>query len=765
MKKFLLLALASATMSMAYAGSALDLNSRAILRSARMSSSLTTTPNLKQLKSRIGMPQTHISGLMKVADGVTNESLEKEGVKVYGRRGNIVMVSMPTDEVERIADLKSVKRLELSRELTPMMDVARAEVGVDKIHSGDGLPKAYTGKGVVTGIVDGGMDPHHINFKHPDGTTRVEYLMHMYIDSSNPQGYSIDEYLPDDLDQFITDDIYQYHGTHTMGIMAGGYRGEVNGARITSESPLTVELYKGNNPYYGAAYESDIVASCGELMDMFIAYGCEGILNYSYYNQKPAVINLSLGSMVGPHDVNSVMNQYLSLAGKEAIICVSAGNEGDMPLVLSKDFTAESTTVKTFIKTNANGELYAEKYPNFRYGKVHIYGQDASVFTVKVVVYNKKRGTETFNLPIAENMNGEAIYYATEGYVQDGDKSHANFSKAFNGYVGAGSLIDEETGRYEVIIDYFMSDNQTYNADGNYVLGFIIEGADGQKIDAYCDGSFTEFSNFDIAGWDSGTTDGTISDMACANNILTVGAYNTVNIFGALDGTASGFPGMYPAGEVSSFSSYGTLRDGRNLPHICAPGTSIVSSVSTPYFTYNEDVTADDSYFQAKFNDGSRDNYWFYMYGTSMSCPLVAGSIALWLEADPDLTIDEVKDIVATTAIRDEDVTGYTGNPVKWGAGKFDAYSGLKEVLRRQGSVKDIDADNRMLIKTTGDNRYNIFLAGSQQLSIKVCDITGRIVKNFSISGDETTLDLSGMTSGIYVVNVNGCHSQRIIVK
>ena len=55
--------------------------------------------------------------------------------------------------------------------------------------------------------------------------------------------------------------------------------------------------------------------------------------------------------------------------------------------------------------------------------------------------------------------------------------------------------------------------------------------------------------------------------------------------------------------------------------------------------------------------------------------------------------------------------------------------------------------------------------AGSQQLSIKVCDITGRIVKNFSISGDETTLDLSGMTSGIYVVNVNGCHSQRIIVK
>ena len=42
------------------------------------------------------------------------------------------------------------------------MDVVRKEIGVDKIHQGLDLPQAYTGKGVVTGIVDGGIDPNHI---------------------------------------------------------------------------------------------------------------------------------------------------------------------------------------------------------------------------------------------------------------------------------------------------------------------------------------------------------------------------------------------------------------------------------------------------------------------------------------------------------------------------------------------------------------------------------------------------------------------------
>ena len=61
-------------------------------------------------------------------------------------------------------------------------------------------------------------------------------------------------------------------------------------------------MVQAANPYYGMAPNSTIVASCGTLADVFIAYGLEGILDYRYYNNKPAVINLSLGNNSGPHD-------------------------------------------------------------------------------------------------------------------------------------------------------------------------------------------------------------------------------------------------------------------------------------------------------------------------------------------------------------------------------------------------------------------------------------------------------------------------------
>ena len=47
---------------------------------------------------------------------------------------------------------------------------------------------------------------------------------------------------------------------------------------------------------------------------------------------------------------------------------------------------------------------------------------------------------------------------------------------------------------------------------------------------------------------------------------------------------------------------------------------------------------------------------------------------ALWLEADPALTVDKIKDIMSSTAIKDNNVTEAT----VWGAGKVDAYNGIK---------------------------------------------------------------------------------------
>ncbi len=759
MKKFYLSLLAVGIALSSVAQSKLDLQSRAILRSHKIQQ-LVPVSNEVRLKAmqNAGIPSNHITGLIKMAADATAEQLEAEGVNVVRVRGDIALVSMPVSEVARVSTLKAVKKLQLSRKATPKMDLVRKAIGVDKIHSGEDLPQAYTGKGVIAGIVDGGVDPNHINFRNEDGTSRFSHFTHIFIDESSTDGYSVINY-SDDVAAFKTDDESTFHGTHTLGIMAGGYKGKATVAEKVSA--LEGKVSEIENPFYGVATGADIAASCGDLYDMLIALGIEGILDHAYNVGKPAVVNLSVGSNVGGHDGKTVMSQYLDLVGKEAIVCMAAGNEGSLPVALSQRCTEEDKELKTFI-----APLYTfSGYQNLRYGQVYIYSEDDSEFIVKAVIYNKDRGTITFQLPIETNTGGEPIYYsAGEGYVEEGDKSSVNFSRAFNGYLGAGSMIDEDNGRYCALIDFFVSDNTTTNAKGNYILGFVVEGKAGQRIDCYGDAVYTVFDNYDQEGWDEGMTNGSINDMACAQNLVVVGSYNTRDDWASLDGEMYTFAGGYPAGEISDFSSYGTLIDGRNLPHVCAPGATTISSSSTYYI---ESESVPESALQAKVEETGRKNYWHQQVGTSMATPVVTGAIALWLEADPTLTVDEVKEIIAATAVKDEFVTGYTGDPVKWGAGKFNAYAGLKEVIRRASSgISSIAADDsRLMVKSLADGVYNVFLGGVSSIDAVLYDISGQPVLRQSAEADELDLNLSGVAPGVYVLNVNGRHAQRILVK
>lgn len=88
-------------------------------------------------------------------------------------------------------------------------------------------------------------------------------------------------------------------------------------------------------------------------------------------------------------------------------------------------------------------------------------------------------------------------------------------------------------------------------------------------------------------------------------------------------------------------------------------------------------------------------HYWGRMQGTSMSSPFAAGVFALWLEANPTLDVNAIRDIAKRTAMTDR----YTqaGDPVQWGAGKLDAYEGLKLALNYTSSVNDVLADKSII--------------------------------------------------------------------
>ena len=206
---------------------ALDLMSRAKLRELRLlQKNKNNNEFLKKrsvLKGVSATPTTNVFSMIKLSEGATAQDLQKEGVDVLRSRHGFA--NIPLNDVERVANLKCISRMSFGQEYYPMMNLARAATGVDKIHQGIGLSQAYTGKGIVCGIMDTGIDPNHINFKDENGNPRVKQFSNLQIDNYGKLNHVV--YTENDVLNVTTDNTENNHGTHTMGIMAGGYKGNL----------------------------------------------------------------------------------------------------------------------------------------------------------------------------------------------------------------------------------------------------------------------------------------------------------------------------------------------------------------------------------------------------------------------------------------------------------------------------------------------------------------------------------------------------------
>lgn len=732
-----------------------DLGSMARIRAAHgMQASRTADGSLHMIQRE--KKENIVRAFISIADGADASALESTGATVRSVRGTMVLAEFPESALEAIEKLEEVKSIRTEKPISAKLDIARAVTGIDKIHSGIDLPQSYTGKNVVAGIFDGGFDPNHINFQNPDGTSRISVFT--YYRPTQSGEYAEEVYGSDYIPNIDTETDETFHGTHTLGIMAGGYKGKVQAAIKNNMIAGSVEEI--DNPYYGVAYDADIALACGPESDYFIAMGCEQILNYAYYKQQPAVINLSLGSNLGPHDGSSTICQYMDLASEldKVIFCVSAGNEGDYPIALHKTFTADDKSIGSFFYPGVQSSVY----PNLRYGQTYVYSNDDTPFTVQAILFNKSRGKVALRMPLPP-VEGQLQYWVSdpEKAESDTDIYSQQLGNSMVGYVGIGAEHDETTGRYYALIDYSLYD--AANNNSNYIFGFEVTGTEGQRVDIFCDGLFNSFTSYNIEGYSDGMTDGTISDVACGKSPVVVGSYNTRDDWASLDGFVYGYKGAMTPGKISSFSSYGKLYDGRELPTVCAPGATVISS-SNEY--YLESVGADDSERQASLTTDSRRYSWHQCVGTSMATPLVSGAIALWLEADPTLKSDDVQDIIRKTSIIDDDVTS-TGTPVQWGAGKFDAYAGLKEVLKRTSGIADVAASDPAapLVTVSAGRKIDIYAAGQKRVDAVLYNPEGMRIASATTDGDSATLDCSALCQGVYILQVNGRYNQKLFIR
>ncbi|MCH8880269.1 MAG: S8 family peptidase [Planctomycetes bacterium] len=157
-----------------------------------------------------------------------------------------------------------------------------------------------------------------------------------------------------------------------------------------------------------------------------------------------------------------------------------------------------------------------------------------------------------------------------------------------------------------------------------------------------------------------------------------------------------------------------------------------------------------------------------FQHGTSMACPHVAGVVALMKSENPDLSVAEVREILADTAI---DV-GAEGPDLKFGAGVINAAGAVSEAARRAG--QETTPEPKIGLSTTGLN----FSFTIDELTVQVTNTGGGTLEVISatveefvgtgwlqatlqggsgstnVSGIVATVDRTGLADGTYVARI-----------
>lgn len=596
--------------------------------------------------------QTHYALLLEIEDESERDELLDMGVDILYERGNLLLAFVPRSALEsravmrRFPDMDSGTRsggdrippLPVKRNI-PAMDVARTWFGANRIHSGDRLPQGYDGSGVVVGLCDIGFDALHPAWLDNEGNSRVALVTQYFED----YGTVVRRDTPEEILRWRTDSKDNDHGSHVAGIMAGGAFERL--------------------PYYGMAPGAEICFSGSGLTDVGLLAGVEDIVAYARSQGKPAVINLSMGNYTGPHDGSSLFSQYLDRIGEEAIIILSSGNAGNSDFSMTYTHTAEAPEFGFRI---AGGD-WTNVHP---YGMTDIWSDTDSPREVRIGLYDantwKFAGYLTDWIPATEQTL----------VLTDTDES-SDFGKYFTGYLRVVPQIYRHNGRFNIAMDYDFEafEMQPGTEWARYTITVEVRGPEGAFTNVFSDGAGSFLRQFRGPAPD---TSFSVSDLACGENLVCVGMYNSRSecpVYGI--GTVNIGSGV---GEVNVNSSYGTLLDGRVLPHTCAPGNPIVSSLNgaaiEEYGVNSFDVSS-----CVKTSKG--DAWYGYKGGTSMSSPYVAGVVATWLQANPDLSIGDVKEIIARTNRE------APSNPEdrRNGGGWFDPYAGLLEAMAL-GSVE-----------------------------------------------------------------------------
>ncbi len=547
----------------------------------------------------------------------------------------------------------------------PTCLTTRGETFVNFLHDdvlalSNGLSCAYTGKGVMVAVVDVGIEYNHLNFRDPQ-TGQSRLCAAVLYRPTEGEADDVREYYiePVQLDTLTTDTPWNAHGTHTAGIAAGSYPG------------------LGQQ---GMAPESQLML-CGTstLTDQRIIDALEQIFARADELDVPCVVNLSIGQPVDWKDgltpfclACDSLTEGGTAPGR--IIVVSAGNDG------AKRYTFDG--------------IFSDDAPQYALLQPSVWKGQTAYLNPNVDVYCSDSLSVALDYVLFDTLRHSFSPCPFEQHLLDTLEAGHNLRRHL--------CIDADTC---LMTDY-----------PNQLLAARLTGSRGSGFTGYYINDMSV--NYSILqgpddSWLQGTAEHSISDLCCTESVISVGAYSAVdtieNIFGRH------LAALAPSGEVCAFSSFGESWQGAAKPDVVCPGASVVSSYSSYwtekisyYYTSGRYLdspmmyavtpqSTDEPWFLP--DDPDRTYYWIHSAGTSQSSPVMAGIIALWLEACPSLSVADVRDILQRTSRFDRQCLAAPGGVMQAGSGKADALAGMREAENRAVGIRPLPAERMRTTK------------------------------------------------------------------
>lgn len=258
----------------------------------------------------------------------SQNGLTGEQIQAVPLLGSYAVVTLPESEIDSYSHREQIEFIEKPKQLYFETFQGKEASCILPLQNGvNGL----TGRGVLVGIVDSGIDFFHPDFRTEDGSSRILRLWDQSIPGNPPEGYVTGtEYTKEEINKalalgeiqgrrLIPSRDYTGHGTAVLGIAAGNGRasGEANRG-IAYESELLVVKMKNS--------DKNSFPRTTELME-----GVDYLIRQSIRLGRPIVVNISFGNNYGSHKGDSLLETYLdsvSAMGRN-VICTGMGNNGD----------------------------------------------------------------------------------------------------------------------------------------------------------------------------------------------------------------------------------------------------------------------------------------------------------------------------------------------------------------------------------------------------------------------------------------------------